>query len=355
MPNTGQSSIPATDDPFNDFFSAAYAKRWTDGFPVVQPTPERVKRFLDSVDRDPDEVVALMPPRHGPASIKSIASNAVMAGCLPEYFPVVVAAVEAINDPKFPLKLLVGMRPETPFFMINGPIRNRIDLNCGMGCLGPGWRANSTIGRALRLVMINVGGLSPGGYARSCFASPLQYSFCAGEDEENSGWESFHVERGHEKNQSVVTVFRATSYISLIAPMDGGQSPLGLLEHTALSMVTLGNTALYAGNTSCLLLFNAERSQLLAKAGISKTQAQQIIYERALLPVELLRKSDVAVLEEKGRIRNGKVSMVDTPDEIHIGVMGGSGVHAVFIPGFSLEILPHVPVSRIIADSRTQR
>lgn len=345
--------MPPADDPFDDFFSAAYERRWTDGLPVIQPTRERVERCLASVNRDPEEVVAVMPPRHGPASIRAIAANAVMAGCLPEYFPAIVAAVEAINDPRFPLKLLVGMRPETPFFMINGPIRQTINLNCGMGCLGPGWRANATIGRALRLIMINIGGLSPGGYARSCFASPLQYTFCAGEDEENSAWEPFHVERGYTRDQSVVSVFRATSYISLIAPMDGGQSAMGLLEHTALSMVSMGNTALYAGNTSCLLLFNAERSQLLAKSGISKVQAKQIIYEHSLLPTSFLRKSDLAVLEEKGRIAGDKVAMVGTADEIHIGVMGGTGIHAVFIPGFSLEILPHVPVSKVIAAGRS--
>jgi hypothetical protein len=253
------------------------------------------------------------------------------------------------------LKLHVGMRPETPFYMVNGPVRQKIRLNCGMGCLGPGWRANATIGRALRLIMINVGGLSPGGYARSCFSSPLQYSFCAGEDEESSAWEPFHVERGFRKDESVVSAFRATSYVSLIAPMDGGQSALALLEHTALSMVTQGNTSLYAGNTSCLLLFNAERTQLFERSGISKTEAKRIIFERALMPVSSLRPSDVAVLEEKGRIKDGKVAIVDTPEEIHIGVMGGTGIHAVFIPGFSLEVLPHVPVSRRIAENRASR
>lgn len=353
MSKTDQVATDSADDPFDDFFSVAYEKRWTDGLPVIQPTPERVERFLAAVERKPDEIIAVMPPRLGPASVRSVAANAVMAGCLPEYFPVVLAAVEAINDPLFPLKLLVGMRPETPFFLINGPVRQKINLNCGIGCLGPGWRANATIGRAIRLVMINVGGLSPGGYARSCFASPLQYTFCAGEDEENSAWEPFHVERGYRKDKSVVSAFRATSYISLIAPMDGGQSAMSLLEHTALSMVTLGNTALYAGNTSCLLLFNAERTQLLAHAGISKAQAKQVIYEHSLLPASCLRKSDLAVLEEKGRIVGGKVAMVGSPDEIHIGIMGGTGIHAVFVPGFSLEILPHVPVSKVVADSRS--
>jgi hypothetical protein len=333
-------------DPFDDFFSTAYEKRWTDGLPVVQPTAAKVARFLATVDRNPDETLCLMPPRQGPVTLRGLAANAVMAGCLPQYFPTIVAAVEAINDPRFPLKLLVGMRPETPFIMVNGPVRHEIKLNCGMGCLGPGNRANATIGRALRLIMINVGGLSPAGYARSCFSSPLQYSFCAGEDEEGSAWEPFHVVHGFAKEESVVTAFRATSYVSLIAPMDGGQSAESLLEHTALSMITQGNTAIYAGNTSCLLLFNAERTQLFERAGLTRKDVQAFLHERTLVPVSSLRKGDAAALEEKGCVKNGKVAIVGTPDEIHIAVMGGTGIHAVFVPGFSLEILPHVPVSK---------
>ncbi len=352
MAKTARVSVTSVDDPYSDVFSALYENQWTDGLPVIPPTPDRVERFLATVDKDPEEIIAVMPPRRGAASIRSIAANAVMAGCLPEYFPTVLAAVEAINDPLFPLKTLVGQRPETPFFMINGPVRRKINLNCGMGCLGPGWRANATIGRAIRLVMINIGGLSPGGYAHCCFASPLQYTFCAGEDEANSAWEPFHVERGFKKEQSVISVFRVTSYIALLAPLDWAQSPTGLLEHTALSMVSLGNTALYAGNTSCLVLFNPERVQLLADAGISKGQAKAILYEYTLLPAIYFRKTDLRALQEKGRIVGDKVSLVESPDDIYVGVMGGTGIHAVYLPGFSHGIIPHVPVSKVIADSK---
>src|SRR5262249_34697580 len=118
MSDTIDVPVGAPDDPMADFFSAAEANRWTDGLPVVAPTPDRVARFLATVDRDPDEVVAVMPPRQVPATIRGIAANAVMAGCKPEYFPLIVAAVEAINDPGFPLATLVGMRPETPFFLV---------------------------------------------------------------------------------------------------------------------------------------------------------------------------------------------------------------------------------------------
>lgn len=348
MAQSVQISV-SSDDPSADFFAAAFERRWTDGLPVIPPTPDRVNRMLAAVERDPDEVVAIMPPRQGPASVRSIAANAVMAGCLPEYFPVVLAAVEAINDPLFPLGTLVGLRPETPFFLINGPIRDKIRLNCGRGCLGPGWRANATIGRAIRLIMINIGGFSPGGYARTCFSSPLQYTFCAGEEEAESPWEPFHVERGFQKDQSVVTVFRVTSYIGLLAPLDWDQSPRGLLEHTALSMVSLGNTALYAGSLSCLVLFNPERARLLADGAISKADAKAMLYEYTLLPASHFRKGDLEILKKKGRMVGDKVSLVDRPEDIYIGVMGGTGIHTVFLPGFSHEIIPNVPVSKVIA------
>jgi hypothetical protein len=354
MVNTVRIPVGDGDQAWEDVFAAAYDNGWTDGLPVIPPTARRIEQFLATVDRDPDEIVAVMPPRRGPASVRGIAANAVMAGCRPEYFPVVLAAVEAINDPLFPLATLVGLRPETPFFMINGPVRGVIGLECGRGCLGPGWRANATIGRALRLAMINLGGLSPGGYARTCFSSPLQYSFCAGEDEENSAWEPFHVERGFKAGDSVVSVFRVTSYIALLAPLDWDQSPDGLLRHTALSMVSLGNTSMYAGNLSCLLLFNHERVQLLADAGISKAEARRMLYEHTRLPTASFRDTDLRAFDERGRIAGDKVSLVDSPDDIYLGVMGGPGIHTVFLPGFSHETLPHAPVSKAIAGVRSQ-
>ncbi len=351
MTRTVDVPVSSAENPYDDFFQYAVDNHWTDGLPVIPPTSERIERFLAMVDRDPDEVFYIMPPRKGPCTVRGIAANAVMAGCLPEYFPTVIAAVEAIADPLFPLGTLVGLRPETPFFLINGPVRKELDLNCARGALGPGWRANATIGRTIRLVMINIGGFSPGGYARTCFASPLQYTFCTGEDEESSAWEPFHVEFGFKPEQSTISVFRVTSYIGLLAPLDWDQSPDGLLQHTALSMVSLGNTALYAGSLSAVLLFNPERVQLLADAGISKAKAKEMIYEYTLLPTSFFRSSDIPFLEKKGRIKDGKVSLVDTPEDIYLGVLGGTGIHTVYLPGFSHEQIPHVPVTKVIAQT----
>lgn len=341
-----QISVTRETDASGEFFTYACGEGWTDGLPVIPPTPQRVEEMLEAVARRPDEVLAVMPPRKGPATVESIAINAVMAGCLPEYFPVVLAGVEAIADTRFPLGTLVGLRPETPFLLVNGPVRDAIGLNYERGCLGPGWRGNATIGRAIRLVMINVAGLSPGGYARAAFASPLQYTFCTGEDEVNSPWEPLHVERGFQHGASVVSVFRVTSYVALLAPLDWDQSPQRLLEHTALSMVSLGNTALYAGNLSALVVMNPERAQTLADGGLSKRDVKQKLFQESILPPSHFKKSDLAALEEKGRISPHGVTLVDGPDHLQIAVLGGSGIHTVFLPGFAHEMLPTVPVSK---------
>jgi hypothetical protein len=148
-------------------------------------------------------------------------------------------------------------------------------------------------------------------------------------------------------------VFRVTSYIALFAPLDWEQSPAGLLEHTALSLGSPGNTAMYAGTLSCLVLFNPERVRVLADAGISKTQAKRMLYEHAMLPASCFRKTDLHVLREKGRVAGDKVTLVDGPDDIHIGVMGGPGIHTVYLPGFSHEIIPRAPVSKVIAAGKT--
>jgi hypothetical protein len=197
--------------------------------------------------------------------------------------------------------------------------------------------------------MINIGGMSPGGYARTCFASPLQYTFCTAEDEANSPWEPFHVERGFRADQSVISVFRVTSYIGLLAPLDWDQTPNRLIEHTALSMVSLGNTALYAGCLSALVLLNPERARILAEAGWSKQNVKERLYEASMLPVSYFKESELVVLEEKKRITEDRVTLVDGPQDITVAVLGGTGIHTVFLPGFSHELIPKVPVSKPIS------
>ncbi|MDH5294152.1 MAG: thioredoxin, partial [Acidimicrobiia bacterium] len=174
-----------------DEHEAMAARGWTDGLPVVPPTPERVERMLTGTTRDPGEVVCVLAPDLVPCTVEKVAINAVMAGCLPEFLPVVLASVEAVATDRFNIH---GVSATTffvgPVIVVNGPIRERIGMNSGMNALGPGNRANSTIGRALNLVVRNVGGAKPGGVDRATLGSPAKIGLCFPEAEEGSPWES---------------------------------------------------------------------------------------------------------------------------------------------------------------------
>jgi hypothetical protein len=196
--------IAESDDPFEFMFDQGL----TDGLPVVPPTPERVLRMLAGTRRDAQDVVAVVPPNLAPATVEKVAANAVMAGCRPEYLPVVIAALEAVCTDEFNAHGVMSTTwGATPVVVVNGPIRARIGMNDAIGVLGSGNRANATIGRALKLVLRNVGGAKPGGVERSTLASPGKYTMCFPEREERSPWEPMHVERGFAAGESVVTVF----------------------------------------------------------------------------------------------------------------------------------------------------
>jgi hypothetical protein len=196
--------IAEQDDPFEFMFDQGL----TDGLPVVPPTRERVLRMLRGTRRDAQEVIATVPPNMAPATIEKIAVNAVMAGCKPEYMPVVIAAIEAICTDTFNIHgIMATTWGATPVMVVNGPIRHRIGMNMGLGALGSGNRANATIGRAVKLVLHNVGGARPGGTERSTLASPGKFTMCFAEHEERSCWEPLHVELGFDAQESVVTCF----------------------------------------------------------------------------------------------------------------------------------------------------
>ena len=186
-------------------YEHAYEQGWTDGLPIIPAVEDNVRQFVAAAGRPADEVIAVITPRRGPATVQAIAVNAVMAGCRPEYMPVVIAAIEAITDPGFPLEpMQVSTNAMTPFLLINGPVRHTLDINSGIGCLGPGWRGNATIGRAVRLVLINIGGALPGVYSKSTFSSPLRYSYICGENEESNPWAPYHVDQGFKRDRKSV-------------------------------------------------------------------------------------------------------------------------------------------------------
>lgn len=197
--------------PSDDVAEFMFDQGFSDGLPLVPPTPERVMRMLSGTSRDAQDVVAIVPPNMGEATVEKIAINAVMAGCKPEYLPVIIAGVEAVCTDEFNMHgVTATTMGASPVMVINGPIRHQIGMNMKLGALGAGNRANATIGRALRLVVRNVGGASSGGVERSTLGNPMKFTMCFAEWEERSPWPALHVERGFAAEESVVTVFAMT-------------------------------------------------------------------------------------------------------------------------------------------------
>ena len=194
-------------DAINDYF---YDHGWTDGLPIVPPTPVRVDAILKGMPaHDAEALISIVPPKMGRATLRQVAVNAVMAGCKPEYLPVVVAALRAVAEPAYGLAhRQTTTHAGAPLIIVNGPIVQQLRINCGTGLFGPGWRANATIGRALRLVLVNIGGAGPGVDA-SQTGHPGKYTYCIGEYEAANPWGPLHVTRGFKREQNVVTVVNA--------------------------------------------------------------------------------------------------------------------------------------------------
>ena len=307
-------------------YEYAYDQGWTDGLPIIPPTPESVQAFVTASRRPADEVIGNpLPPRKGQATVAVIAVNAIMAGCRPDYMPVLIAAVEALTDPQFPLELMqVTTNPMTPFLLVNGPVRQRLEINYGTGCLGPGWRANATIGRAVRLLMYNVGGALPGVYSKVSFGSPLRYSYICGENEEENPWSPFHVERGFDRGQSTVTVFKASNFCNI----SGGEGvgPEEILRHIAANMPSM-----YGGGDGVLLLLGVNHARSLFEAGLSKDDIRRRLWEVARLPAGMFAKNYADTEREAGRGDANTVWRARAPEDIYLAVAGGPGPQDVYI------------------------
>jgi len=306
-------------------YEHAYEQGWTDGLPIIPATPEAVEKFVAAAGRPADDLVALLPPRKGRATVEVIAVNAIMAGCRPEYMPVLIAAVEGVTDPSYPLELMqVTTNPMTPFLLVNGPVRNQLEINYGTGCLGPGLRANATIGRALRLVLINAGGALPGVYSKTSFGSPLRYSYICGENEEENPWTPFHVDRGFKREDSTVTAFKASNFCNI----SGGE---GVRAEEILRQIATNMPPMYGGGDGVLLLVGVNHAQSLHEAGLTKRDIQQRLWEMARLPISHFAEAFSSTERGAGRGDDKTVWRARSPDEIYIAVAGGAGPQNVYI------------------------
>jgi hypothetical protein len=263
--------------PLEDPMEVAYERGWSDGLPVTPPTDERVIRMLSGTNRDPQEIVGLIPPNLAECTVEKVAINAVMAGCKPEYMPVVLGVVEAALLPNFAMHgLLCTLYFSGPVVIVNGPITRRIGMNCGLNALGQGNRANATIGRALQLIIRNVGGGVPGGIDRSALGNPGKYTFCFAEDESDEEWEPLSVSRGIAPGKSAVTLFHGDGVTAFVDHRS--RTPEDLVKSMATSLVAVGHVKL-AQYSNAILVLTPEHYRVFREAGWDRRSITDALHE----------------------------------------------------------------------------
>ena len=278
-----QIELGTDEDPFEFMFERGL----TDGLPVVPPTPERVMRMLSGTRRDPQEVIATVPPNLAPLTIEKVAANAVMAGCRPEYLPVVIAVLEAVCTDEFNIHgVMATTAGATPIVVVNGPIRHRLGMNMKVGALGSGNRANATIGRAVKLALRNVGGARPGEIERTALGGPGKYTACYPEWEERSPWEPLHVERGFRAEDSVVTVFGLEPGPRLIVDQLS-RTAHALAGSLGMALESCWHPKLH-GYGEVLLIISPEHADTITRDGWSKAQVRNRIQEASARPIREL-------------------------------------------------------------------
>ncbi|MBI2908131.1 MAG: hypothetical protein HYX92_10825 [Chloroflexi bacterium] len=334
--------LPDSLEAVNDYL---YEQCLTDGLPVVPPTAERVQAMLEYTDRDPGDVIADIAPLWAEGTVEKIAIQAVMAGCLPEYFPVVITGVQALADEAFDLYgRQATTNPIAPMALINGPIRHELDVNFGSGALGPGRRANATIGRALRLVMLNLGGGTPGVLDMSTMGQPAKYGACIGENEEANPWEPFHVENGFPRETSVLSIIPITGTLNILDTES--KSAASLLRTLAGSMAIQGtNNQFFGGRDWPMLCLCPEHAGMLAADGYSKSDVRQYLWDHATIPLSAYSPEvGKSIVEKYNPCPEGITHFAAKPEDLLIIVAGGTGPHSIFMPTTSKHALR--PVTR---------
>ena len=248
-------------------------RQWSDGLPVVPPTEARVAAMLARTDRDPLEVVGILPPRQGEATVHALAVNAVMAGCEPRLFPILLATFDGIVDARFNIASINSTtHPCGVFVLVNGPVAAQAKIASGAGCFGPGFPSNATLGRAVRLALLNIGGAWPGVGDRATQGAPAKYSFCAAENEAANPWGAYHVDRGFEASTSTVTVFGCEGPHNI--QEHGSNTAEGILLTIAGSMGQAGSNNLFRGGEP-LLVLGPEHATTIAADGLDRRAIQQ--------------------------------------------------------------------------------
>ena len=312
-----------------DAILAAFCEReWCDGLPIVPPTEERVRTMLGGAAAQ--RSLGAMPPLWRQATLEKLAVNAVMAGCEPSYFPVIVAAVQAMLDPSFNLYgVQATTHPVAPLLIVHGPAAHELGVHAGSGCFGPGFRANATIGRAIRLIMLNVGGAWPGRYDMATQGSPAKFSYCIAE-RDDVPWGPLHADRA-------VTVFggepphNVNDHVSTTAA--------GILATVADTAVSLGsNVGWYFSQSQLLIVLGPEHARTIAGDGFSRADVQRFVFEHARLPLRTLKLGGMWGIQDWPRWMHAVTDddallpQVPSPEDVMVIVAGGPGKHSAVVP-----------------------
>jgi hypothetical protein len=262
-----------------DEFEFFLDKQWSDGLPVVTPTEARVQQMLAGTRRDPEEMIGNIPPAMEPATVRTVAIHAVMAGCKPEYLPVVLGGITLMLREEFNMNGVQGtMHGVAPLMIVNGPYAQKIGLHGGNGCFGPSFRANATIGRAIRLMMLNLGGGIAGIASATIFATPLRYTACITENTERSPWETLACSKGYAATDNVITCAMVES--PRLCFDDVSQEPQRLLNGIADSMVAMGSWNMHA-QSDMVVAMGPQHATICAQTGMSRAEAHARLCELA--------------------------------------------------------------------------
>ncbi len=311
---------------------------FTDGLPIVAPTPERVEAMCAGATRYPPESLGDLMPRGGSATVQKIAINAVMAGCRPQHMPVLMAAVEAIQDDDFNL---IGVQTTTHpcavMLVVHGPVADELAMNSGHNCFGPGNPANARLGRALHLILQNIGGGVPGQSDKATQGSPAKYGFCFAENASESPWPSYPASIGLEGGAGYVTVAACEGPHNI---NDHGSSDgESILNTVAQTMATAGNNNLYVGGDT-FVIFGPEHAQTVAASGYSRSDVQDYLYEHARVATERISAAKLEELLDWGGYADqlegwgGRIPLTRCPSDIRVMVAGGAGKHSAWCPTF---------------------
>lgn len=305
----------------------------SDGLPVVPPTASAVAEFVEMSGLPADEILGRFRPAESEVTVRQLATVGVMAGCKPSYMKVLVATAKALMDEEFDVwGVACSTKGSAPLVIINGPVREEIELNCRTNVFGPSFRANATIGRAVRLMILNFGKAYPNDLDKATLGHSGRFSCCIGEDEEASPWTPVHVERGFAANDSTVTVFGGESMRLINIHYNTAEAVLaGVLD--VLSSISIYNNHNLIGRMPHVLVFAKEHRDLLHASGWTKQSIREFLYENAFLPEEQVRIADGAA--------DGPVRVLDRPEDVMIVAAGGhAGRFAGLIPGWSWQSQP---------------